>query len=329
VLFRSASSTTTGTIQVTGGVGVAGDIYAQSLNLGSGSITTTGSIGNVSTVTASSTIQTVGRIYANANVIASTTTNGAIVIPNNGGLSVGGNVTLGGNVNATTGKLYVGNIIVSGTNGAAITLGNLVNGGGTLANVGQNGTTFNYGYFNFLTGSLVTQSQTNITSLGTLSGLSVSGAILPSANASINIGSTSSWFATVFATANQARYADLAENYVSDQDYEPGTVLHFGGEQEVTQCDADMCTRVAGVVSTDPAYLMNAVQQGEFIVPVALQGRVPCKVQGDVRKGDMMVSAGNGRARAEADPKLGSVIGKALENFSGLEGVIEVVIGRN
>ena len=325
----AASSTTTGTIQVTGGVGVAGDIYAQSLNLGSGSITTTGAIGNVSTVTASSTIQTVGRIYANANVIASTTTNGAIVIPNNGGLSVGGNVTLGGNVNATTGNLYVGNIIVSGTNGAAITLGNLVNGGGTLANVGQNGATFNYGYFNYLTGTLVTAAQTNITSIGTLSGLSVSGAITPSANASINIGSTSAWFATVFATANQARYADLAENYVSDQDYEPGTVLHFGGEQEVTQCNTDMCTRVAGVVSTDPAYLMNAVQQGEFIVPVALQGRVPCKVQGDVRKGDMMVSAGNGRARAEADPKLGSVIGKALENFSGLEGVIEVVIGRN
>lgn len=322
----AASSTTTGAIQVTGGVGVAGDIYAENLNVGSGSITTTGAIGNVSTVTASSTIQTVGRIYANSNSIASTTTNGALVIPNNGGLSVGGNVTLGGNVNATGGNLYVGNIIVSGTNGAAVTLGNLVNGGGTLANVGQNGTTFNYGYFNYLSGTLVTAAQTNITSLGTLNGLTVNQAILPSANATINIGSTSSWFATVFATANQARYADLAENYVADADYEPGTVVDFGGEQEITLSVEDHSRRIAGVISTNPAYLMNGDNPG---LPVALQGRVPCKVQGIVRKGDMMVSAGNGRARAEAEPKLGSVIGKALENFDGLEGVIEVVIGRN
>lgn len=322
----AASSTTTGTIQVTGGVGVAGDIYAESLNLGSGSITTTGAIGNVSTITAASTIQTVGRIYANANVVASSTTNGALVIPNNGGLSVGGNVTLGGNVNATSGNLYVGNIIVSGTNGSAVTLGNLVNGGGSLANVGQNGTTFNYGYFNYLTGTLVTAAQTNVTSLGTLSGLTVSGAIVPSSNAAINIGSTSAWFATLYATANQARYADLAENYSADAEYEPGTVVDFGGEQEITLSVEDHSRRIAGVISTNPAYLMNGDTPG---LPVALQGRVPCKVVGSVRKGDMMVSAGNGRARAEDEPKLGAVIGKALENFDGLEGVIEVVIGRN
>jgi hypothetical protein len=73
---------------------------------------------------------------------------------------------------------------------------------------------------------------------------------------------------------------------------------------------------------------MNSQLEGEHVVEVALLGRVPCKVVGPVAKGDMMVSAGNGRARAEANPKLGSVIGKALENFSGSEGVIEVVVGR-
>jgi hypothetical protein len=73
---------------------------------------------------------------------------------------------------------------------------------------------------------------------------------------------------------------------------------------------------------------MNDELTAEHVAMVALTGRVPCKVQGTVRKGDMMVSAGNGRARAEADPRLGSVIGKALENFSGGEGVIEVVVGR-
>jgi len=90
-----------------------------------------------------------------------------------------------------------------------------------------------------------------------------------------------------------------------------------------------MCSRVAGVVSTQPAYRMNDGLQGDNVITLALLGRVPCKVQGDIAKGDMLVSAGNGRARAAADPKMGSVIGKALENFSGAEGVIEVVVGRN
>ena len=61
---------------------------------------------------------------------------------------------------------------------------------------------------------------------------------------------------------------------------------------------------------------------------IALQGRVPTKVRGKVRKGDMMVSAGNGFARAEANPTVGSVIGKSLENFDGETGVIEVAVGR-
>jgi hypothetical protein len=71
---------------------------------------------------------------------------------------------------------------------------------------------------------------------------------------------------------------------------------------------------------------MNSVLESEFTVDLALAGRVPVKVQGPIRKGDMLVSAGNGCARAESDPKLGSVIGKALENFDGDEGTIEVLI---
>ena len=122
--------------------------------------------------------------------------------------------------------------------------------------------------------------------------------------------------------------ADVAENYQADAEYEPGTVLEFGGPAEVTVCNHNMCKRVAGVVTTAPAVVMNGALKGENIAPVALLGRVPVKVSGTVRKGDMMVSAGNGRARAEENPVIGSVIGKALEDFDGLEGVIEVVIGR-
>jgi hypothetical protein len=124
----------------------------------------------------------------------------------------------------------------------------------------------------------------------------------------------------------QATYADLAEYYEADQDYEPGTVLEFGGEKEVTLA-SDGTSRVAGVVSTNPAYAMNANCQG-VAVAIALQGRVPTKVRGIIHKGDMMVSGGNGFARPCTSPQMGTVIGKALENFDGIEGIIEVAVGR-
>jgi hypothetical protein len=73
---------------------------------------------------------------------------------------------------------------------------------------------------------------------------------------------------------------------------------------------------------------MNSQLSDGIVAAVALTGRVPCRVVGPVSKGDIMVSAGNGQARAEADPKVGTVIGKALENFDGDQGVIEVVVGR-
>ena len=125
----------------------------------------------------------------------------------------------------------------------------------------------------------------------------------------------------------QATYADLAECYQADAEYAPGTVLEFGGKYEVTVAD-DSTRRVAGVVSTNPAYLMNRQLMGANVVVIALTGRVPCKVRGKIQKGDMMVAAGGGYARAEFNPMLGSVIGKALEDFEGADGVIEVVVGR-
>ena len=142
-----------------------------------------------------------------------------------------------------------------------------------------------------------------------------------------NIGTASSYFNTVFAQATSAQYADLAEKYSADADYAPGTVVMFGGGAEVTICSNDACTRVAGVVSTNPSYRMNDGLQSAHTAMVALTGRVPTSVTGTVRKGDMMVSAGNGVARAEADPRVGTVIGKALADSEG-DAVIEVVVGR-
>ena len=148
------------------------------------------------------------------------------------------------------------------------------------------------------------------------------------ANAVGNIGTSSNYFNTIFGKATTAQYADLAEMYLADAEYAAGTVVSFGGEQEITLATTDADRRIAGVISTQPAYMMNSTLQGEHTAYVALTGRVPCSVVGTVTKGDMMVSAGNGAARAEANPVLGTVIGKALENFHGESGVIEVVVGR-
>lgn len=128
-------------------------------------------------------------------------------------------------------------------------------------------------------------------------------------------------------TATSAQYADLAENYLADKDYEFGTVLEIGGDFEVTEAQLES-TKIAGVVSKNPAYLMNSNCEGKHVVPVALQGRVFCKVTGEIRKGDMLVSAGNGLAMATTNVKLGAVIGKALQDFTGETGLIEVLVGR-
>ena len=199
--------------------------------------------------------------------------------------------------------------------------GNIVATGNIVGNSTTDSTTTT-------TGSLVLAG-----GLGVAKNMTISGNITPSANVTYNLGTTTAnWnnvYAVTFAgTSTTAKYADLAEFYSSDFDYEPGTVVDFGGEFEVTISSVDSSNCVAGIISSNPAYLMNDAINAEHKVVVALTGRVPCKVVGPVRKGQMMVSAGNGRARAEPQPKIGSVIGKSLENHLDGEGIIEVVVGR-
>ena len=171
----------------------------------------------------------------------------------------------------------------------------------------------------------------NLATAGTASvggNITTGGNIIATGNATANIGSLSNQFNTIFAKATSAQYADLAEKYTADAEYAPGTVVVFGGAQEVTVNAVDADRKVAGVITTNPSYIMNSGLNSEFVATVALTGRVPCMVVGPVKKGDLMVAAGLGRARAEADPKVGSVIGKALEDFDDAEGTIEVVVGR-
>jgi hypothetical protein len=147
-----------------------------------------------------------------------------------------------------------------------------------------------------------------------------------------NLGIAGFTFNDVYANyfrgiATSAQYADLAENYVADAAYEPGTVLEIGGIFEVTVAQ-DSTNKIAGVVSTNPAYLMNSACKGDHVVALALQGRTPCKVIGNVSKGDMLISAGNGYAKSSTTPQVGTIIGKSLENFTGNRGIIEVLVGK-
>jgi len=157
-------------------------------------------------------------------------------------------------------------------------------------------------------------------------------AFIPRTDSAVNLGiATTKWnnvYANLFVgIATTARYADLAEKYVADQEYEPGTVLEFGGDYEVTLAQ-DGTNRLAGIVSTDPAYLMNSECVGTYVSSIALQGRAPCKVRGKIHKGDMLTSAGDGYAKKAVNPQIGTIIGKALADFDGISGVIEVAVGR-
>ena len=129
-------------------------------------------------------------------------------------------------------------------------------------------------------------------------------------------------------TASQAQYADLAEVYESDGNYQVGTVVIFGGSKEVTQSTISNDTRVAGVISEKPAYLMNTDQEGQI---VALVGKVKCRVYGIVSKGDLLTTAGDkpGCAKKAMSPVLGSIVGKAIETKEDVkESVILISVGR-
>jgi hypothetical protein len=203
-------------------------------------------------------------------------------------------LTIGSGLGGTS---YNGSAAITITNTGVLSL---ANGGGITASVSTGAVTL---------GSTATSANT--------------------ASAIVARGASGEFSAGVItATATNARYADLAENYAADVDYEPGTVLVFGGSQEVTLANTASDHRVAGVVSTDPAHLMNSALDCEYPVAIALTGRTPTRVIGLVNKGDLMVSAGNGAAMACATPVVGTVIGKALENFDGESGIIEIVVGR-
>ena len=278
-----------------------------------------------------------------------------------GDINTADTIGLKGQQNAANAYIVFGNSDATGKLGRAgtgpLTYAGAFTATGNIAGGNLSGTS--------IVGTLTTAAQTNITSVGTLSSLTVTanvaggnlttaGQVVATGNitggnlitaglvslASItktgsngvgNIGSSTSTFNTIFAKATSAQYADLAEMYVSDADYPPGTVVEFGGEYEITISSSSHSTAVAGIVSTNPSYLMNSTQAGEHVLPIALTGRVPCRVQGPVRKGDVLVAASTpGVAqRIGMNWQPGCVVGKSMEviEFNEIQ-TIEVAVGR-
>jgi hypothetical protein len=342
-----------------------GNIFAQSVNLTNDLVASSATIPTVSSNAISATTigggtVSVNNVFAESISAASTLTSNSF-ISNNAVVSNLSASTIAGTTATITN--INGNNLTS-TNGSITTLNiNTISGITITANT-FNGVQFNGGTFNmtagFLNGSpLVSEASSAALQLNAVrlkgegptgfqpASITNVGNTVVQRDSSGNIFGTSAVISALQATGGQptslgsitgdwgltagsrlrATYADLAENYLADANYEPGTVLEFGGSNEVTVAE-DSTRKVAGVVSTNPAHLLNSELTGQHVVALALTGRVPCKVRGNVRKGDMMVSAGSGYARAEYSPILGSVIGKALEDFTGISGVIEVVVGR-
>ena len=173
---------------------------------------------------------------------------------------------------------------------------------------------------------------TGVTAGTNLNGGGTSGGVTLNLNTTLTGMSAATFSGTVTANifngvATSARYADLAEKYESDATYECGTVVVYGGDKEITVTDRENDHRVAGVISTDPAYMMNSEADGQY---VALRGRVPCKVIGPVKKGDVLITSNRpGFAMASDQPHFVSascMVGKSLQDFDGTEGVVEVVV---
>jgi hypothetical protein len=205
------------------------------------------------------------------------------------------------NAVSLVGNITSGNVITAGS-GGNITGATLI----TAVNMSASG--------NITGGAVISQSSITGTSLSVSTGsITVGNIVNANANGVGNIGSSSTYFNTIFAKATSAQYADLAEHYESDQNYDPGTVVVFGGDKEITVTELQADARVAGAVSTQPAYLMNTQCAG---LPIALRGRVPVQVIGPVTKGDSLVTSTEPGYAESVGQNIGygqAVFAKALE----------------
>jgi len=309
-------------------------------------ITLTTAIANTKFQGTASDADALGGVAA-ANYIrsnANDSTSGTLSIANDGGLIVGADSDISITVDSSGGiinnAVQDSDISFKVNDGGTATTVMTIDGSASRIGIGTTtpttklditGTTTSTAFAGPLTGNVtgnITSSGANTMGTLAMGGTLTSKAILPDTTTSYDIGSSSKKYNLVYAKATSAQYADLAEVYETDAEYEVGTVVVFGGDKEVTISTEGNDPRVAGVISGKPAYLMNSDSAGQ---PVALIGKVPCKVIGHIVKGDMLSTdpANSGVAKKTHDPQVGEVIGKALENYDSQEiGTINIVVGR-
>jgi hypothetical protein len=346
--LTSTANVTAGNVSTSGLATVTGNVSGGNL-LTIGQVSSTGNItgGNVSatnyvgtTVSVSGNIdggnlRTTGLVTAtgnvnggniNAGLLVQATTLSATGNVTGGNLITGGLITVTGNITSSgniAGSYFLGNGALLTGISAAVSVSKIASGTSEL-NIPVSGGTI---FANVAgTANVMTISTTGII----VNGITVPSITKSGSNAVGNIGSSSNYFNQVFATATTALYADVAERFAADEVLEPGTVVELGGINEITRSRVDLSDNVFGVISTRPAYTMNGGAGEDDTHPkVAMTGRVPVKVTGIINKGDRLVSAGNGIARAakpnEASPF--NVIGRALEAKMDMgEGTIEAIV---
>jgi hypothetical protein len=302
--FAIANAATVGTTLNVNGNVVGGNINTNGIVSAAGNITG----GNVAATLISGTT-----LSATANVQGGN-------LRTTGLISATGNITTSGNV---AGTFFIGNGSQLTGLSAAVSVTKMVNGT-TEANIGVPGGNAN-----------ITVGGTSNVAVFTTTGAILTGLAVPSiektgTNAIGNIGSSSNYFNRVFATATTALYADVAERFAADDVLVPGTVVELGGIAEITRAVEELSENVFGVVSTAPAFTMNGGAGEDDTHPaIAMTGRVPVQVIGQVRKGQRLVSAGNGVARAArtGEANAFNVIGRALvDKTTEEQGIIEAIV---
>ena len=335
-----ALNTETGALIVRGGTALQGNLHIA--GAAGNAIITTGiihsgainSLGNINLVgSAVNTTAATAYLFNTANVIHIGSNANIIHLGKDGTSSVQPTANL--STNLGTSSLYWGSVFANVTNTVGLRVGAVgaAIGGPTVITSTASATSISAGAL-IVNGGVGIAGNIHIGGsngvAATMEGnLAIAGNIIPGTTNTYSIGSPGRTFTMVYAKATSAAYADLAENYVPDQHYEPGTVVVFGGDREITETTADHDPRVAGVISTNPAYLMNSETTG---LPVALTGRVPCKVIGPISKGDVLVTSrlGGIAQRMLADRFTpGCILGKSLQNVTHSEiTTIEIVVGK-
>ena len=322
---------------------VSGTTYTVATALGANgafAIANAATVGTTLNVTGNTTggnLRTAGQVSATGNVIGANFI-GNVIPPAGGAVSTTGNVS-GGNI-LTGGLISAGGNITSAANiagtffigngsqltglSAAVSVTKFVNGT-SEGNARSSG-----GNITFTVGGNANVLVLSSTTAYFGSDVSVSAIQKTGSNAVGNIGSSANYFNRVFATATTALYADVAERFAADELLEPGTVVELGGSKEITRSQQDLSENVFGVISTRPAYTMNGgAGEDDTHPPVAMTGRVPVKAIGIIHRGDRLVSAGSGVARAAqpGEATAFNVIGRSLEHKHSEElGTIEAIV---